>query len=119
MRTPDEDAPVAIRGRFDLKRAEAIGQHDTDFGERDRSHRGHRPQVGQHAQDVFRLLEKAWRDTLQTLKPVAPCGPIGPLAYRLDERQRECAQMLKGTAVRVRDVECVTSRDRHPSTRES
>ncbi len=95
MRAADEDASVSIRRRLHLERQQSSGEDIADFEQRDRSDCGHRPQIGEHPQHVFRLAEDARREPLEALQPIAPGRFVGPLRDRLDQRERKGAQVLE------------------------
>ena len=93
VRTADEHGAVARSRRLRLQREQPIGQHISRLVERHRSDLAHRPQLGEHAQDIGAVPEHVWREILEAVEPFAPGRRRRPLGQPIDQRKCERAQV--------------------------
>ena len=61
-----------MRRRFHFQRCQTIGEHVAHFGQAHRSHRGHRTEIGKHAQHELGAPEHLRRKCFETLKSNRP-----------------------------------------------
>ena len=95
VRRADEHATVTLSRRLPLERQQTILQHVPRFLERHGADRRHGPQSREHLQHPRRTLKDLRRESGKCVQPLPPCRPLGPASQRVDDRQRERAQMTK------------------------
>ncbi len=92
-RRPHEQPSVAAKRRLPVERDETIVQDIARFLDRHRPDAGHRPQLRQCLQHPRGTAQHASGQFSEAIDPLAPHRLIGPVGKRVDDRQRELAQV--------------------------
>ena len=93
MGRSDEHAAVPPWRWIPVERQQTRLQKIADLLQRDRPDRRHRSKIGEHAQHPAGAAEDTGREIRESIEPFAPRGVGGPVTKRVDDRQRERAQM--------------------------
>ena len=93
MGRSDEHAAVPPWRWVPVERQQTRLQKIADLLQRDRPDRRHRSKIGEHAQHPAGAAEDTGREIRESIEPFAPRGAGGPVTKRVDDRQRERAQM--------------------------
>ena len=95
MRASDEDRAESRPRRIPLNREQPVGEHVPRFVQPHGTDLRHGPQLREDLKHVVRAAQDARHEAAETIEPLSPRGRRRPGRERVDDRQREAAEVLE------------------------